>query len=386
MLVAAGAAAIGSAALFVREIIARRRALELDVGRVATVSDVILGGSGFAGMFQPITDAEVSEILSCALELGIRDVDTAPHYGLGLSEERIGAFISSRPLLKPGETPLRVWTKVGRLVRTRADVAPAGPIPRDSVQWDNAADSPTSIFKGVPPDRIPVLDYSAAGARTSFAESRKRLHCPSGDWNQAGAPGAIVGLRVHDCESDAVLEAAGGEDGAIASLASLRAAGKIKHAGIGVNDASYAMRALHMRGGDIDVVMIAGSWNLLDQSALSLLLHCQRKGIAVHNAGIFASGLLVGGDTYRYAPAPRMMVDRARRWRALCGKHGCGVVEAAVAFALLPKAVTKIAVGVKSCGELTANVHAVRKAANVPAALWREAIREGLLPRALRLT
>ena len=153
----------------------------------------------------------------------------------------------------------------------------------------------------------------------------------------------------------------------------------MKSVGIGVNDPAFALRALRSEAGAaIDTVMIAGSWNLLDHSALDLLRYCQDKRIAVHNAGVFATGLLVGGSTVRYAPAPRELIDRARRWRVLCQKHDLSIQSVALAFAWLPQCVTRVAVGVKSVPELAENVKSLR--ASVPRQLWLDAKKEGLLP------
>ena len=124
-------------------------------------------------------------------------------------------------------------------------------------------------------------------------------------------------------------------------------------------------------------MMLAGSWNLLDQSGHDVLVACQRRGIDVHNAGIFASGLLVGGDTVRYAPASREMVERARRWRQLCQKYGLKIQAVAIAFAFMPKVVKKIAVGVSTVAELEQNVSCL--ACKVPKQLWVDAKKEGLL-------
>lgn len=337
------------------------------------VEDIILGGSTFAGMYEPISEEEVFVVLKEALDVGITQIDTAPHYGLGVSEERIGAFLRRNrqlpnPLTKKAEENLKVWTKVGRLIRKREDVDKT--IDAKDVQWDNVSDHPKCIFKGIPNDRVPVLDYSSGGAQASFTDSEKRL-----------GEGYIAGLRVHDCESDALLEATiSPGNGALAGLHSLKASGKVESIGLGVNDPSYALKALSAPKGVgqmIDTVMIAGKWNLLDQSAFELLCVCQKRGIRVHNAGVFASGLLVGGSTYAYAPAPRAMIDKARRWRVLCQKYDLKIQSVALAFAFMPTCVTRVAIGVKTCEELNENLSSIKY--KVPRELWLDAKKEGLL-------
>jgi len=363
----------------------RPSASEDGEGESLTVRDILLGGSAFAGMFEPISEEEVFLVLKEAVDLGITHIDTAPHYGLGLSEERIGGFLRHNRMLPNSLTrkseEVKVYTKVGRLIRPRAEVGQS--IDEADVQWDNVPDSDDCIFKGIPADRVAVLDYSSKGALSSFRESEGRL-----------GEGAIHGLRVHDCETEALLAAAtataSGDStpakaGALAGLGDLKAQGKIKSVGIGVNDPSFALRALQTKpaGSLIDTVMIAGSWNLLDQSAHDLLLHCQKKGIEVHNAGVFASGLIMGGTTYRYAPAPRAMIEKARRWRVLCQKHDVKVATAALAFAYLPECVKKVAIGVKSVGELRESLEALKGPKGVPKELWMDAKKEGLLPKTL---
>mmetsp|Transcript_779 Transcript_779/g.3020 ORF Transcript_779/g.3020 Transcript_779/m.3020 type:complete len:400 (+) Transcript_779:234-1433(+) len=343
-------------------------------GEGLTPADVLLGGSALAGMYEPISDEDVFLVLKEALDLGVRGVDTAPHYGLGISEERIGSFFRQlRQIpnsLSARAQDVRVYTKVGRLIRLRSEVGKT--VDPVHVQWDNAFDSDDCIFKGIPEDRVSVADYSAEGAASSHRESSDRLEgCE------------VHGLRVHDCETDFLLEQTLGEGGALEGIARLKREGKISSVGIGVNDPEYALRVLQSpRGKDVDCVMIAGSWNLLDQSAYSLLLHCQRSGVEVHNAGVFASGLIVGGNTVRYQPAQRAMIDKARRWRVLCQRHDCKIAEVALAFAFLPKCVKKIAVGVKTVGELRESLQAAGRP--VLRELWQDARREGLIVPGLK--
>ena len=367
--VGAGLVSLGVAKVLYRLLIKPKLRMKRSESCTPTLEDVLLGGSAFAGMFEEITEQEVVLVLKEALDLGIRHIDTAPHYGLGLSEERIGSFLRKNRVLPNSLTHkakgVQVYTKVGRLVRQRSEVGKT--ISEESVQWDNVADSPECIFKGIPSDRVSVLDYTASGSKASFMESEERI-----------GEGHIVGLRVHDCETEHLLDLATGKDGALSGLSALKKEGKIKSLGIGVNDPDYALRAIRSSAGHlIDTVMIAGSWNLLDQSAYSLLCLCQRKGIEVHNAGIFASGLLVGGTTVRYAPAQRSMIDKARRWRVLCQKYDLKIQSVALAFAFMPACVTKVAIGMKNVTELSENVKSLKS--KVPRELWLDAKKEGLL-------
>ena len=147
-----------------------------------------------------------------------------------------------------------------------------------------------------------------------------------------------------------------------------------------MNDPVFVMRAiLGKPEGTFDSVMSAGAWNLIDQDGIELMLECQRRGIRVHNAGIFASGLLVGGSHYKYAPASPEMIGRRERWRALAEQHGVSLPAAALAFALAPAVIEKAAVGVKSASEVRANAEWLEVASRVPVTLWMDAKAEGLL-------
>ena len=147
-----------------------------------------------------------------------------------------------------------------------------------------------------------------------------------------------------------------------------------------MNDPAYVLRMIAAKpAGTFDNVMIAGAWNLIDQDGLELLLSCQKRGIKVHNAGIFASGLLVGGDRYKYQPAPSGILVRRAKWQALAQSHGVPLPAVAIAFALAPAVVEKAAVGVQSPEEVRANAEWLAAAENVPPRLWREAKERGLL-------
>jgi D-threo-aldose 1-dehydrogenase len=131
---------------------------------------------------------------------------------------------------------------------------------------------------------------------------------------------------------------------------------------------------------------MAGRWNLLDQSGLSVLLECERLGIECHNAGVFASGLLAGGSTLNYKEAPTEAVEKARRWELLAAEHNFSLAEASVAFALLPTVVTKIAIGVKSPREVREAVAMLQKVVTSEAqtrALFVDAEKRALLPRGI---
>jgi len=157
-------------------------------------------------------------------------------------------------------------------------------------------------------------------------------------------------------------------------------AGFVSSIGLGMNSPSYVAQILQQRPDvKFDTVMLAGSFNLLNQSGLPTLIECQRQGTAVHNAGVFASGLLAGGGTVDYAPASEGDRSKAGHWGQLARRHGCTLMEAALAFAQLPSCVEAVAVGVCTPAQVEAAVAAALRVGDVPAQLWRDAEGAGLL-------
>lgn len=333
-------------------------------GVAAGPKEIIVGCSGLAGIYTALGEAQAVATVKRALEQGFDKYDTAPHYGCGLSEERLGTAL--RQHAPNGGDGLRVWTKVGRVVKSKTEVQ-AG----HEVEHGNVLGNPGCIFPETPSDRVPVLDYSRSGIVSSHRDSLRRLGRAS-----------LEGLRLHDAETEPRFAASiVPESGGLAGLVELRRDGAIKEVSAGMNDANYLLRLLRdAPEGCIDSLMTAGVWNLLDQSGYELLCDCQQRGVRVHNAGIYASGLLVGGTTYRYATAPAVMVERAGKWEQLAKKYGVTLPVVAMAFALLPEVVEFVAVGVKSPEEVDATLATAIQVAAVPPMLWQDAKAIGLLP------
>src|ERR1700712_1849460 len=213
--------------------------------------DVVLGGASFGGLYKPVTDEHVDAALNAAWAGGIRAFDTAPHYGVGLSEERMGRFLADRP-----RDEFVLSTKVGRLL----------------VDDPEAVDG-TEMFFGTPKRRR-VRDYSADGVLRSVDASLQRLGLDRIDL-----------LLIHD--PDDYLDTA--LDGAYVALHRLRSEGVVGAIGVGVNDCDVAGR--FVRDTDIDLVMIAGRYSLLDRRAAGdLLPACIHPGGEVVGPGGFNSG------------------------------------------------------------------------------------------------
>jgi D-threo-aldose 1-dehydrogenase len=303
----------------------------------------VFGAAPLAGLYAPVSEEAAAATLAAAWAAGIRAFDTAPHYGVGVSERRLGSFLAGQR-----RDEFTVCTKVGRLL-----VPAAG-----DVQGDEG-------FYGIPP-LTRVRDYSRDGVRRSLDESLERLGLDRVDV-----------VLIHD--PDDFMEQAAGE--AFPALASLRDQGVVRAIGAGMNTAS-ALAWLAERC-DLDCVLVAGRYTLLGQSAAEVLFPlCQRRGVAVLAAGVFNSGILAGPDegaTYDYAPAPAGLLARARQMSEACARHGVPLPAAALQFTVRNPAVTAAVVGARSAEEITADVSYL--STPIPAALWAEL--EALLHDAL---
>ncbi|MEJ3654427.1 aldo/keto reductase [Actinomycetes bacterium KLBMP 9759] len=309
------------------------------------VSPIGFGGAALGNLYTEVTEADARATIDAAWDAGTRFFDTAPHYGLGLSERRIGAALAERP-----RDRYTISTKIGRLLVP--DPAGAG----DDVEGGFA----------VPADQRRVWDFSADGVRRSLDDSLERLGLDRVDL-----------LLIHD--PDDHWEQAVGE--AYPALHELRAQGVIGAIGAGMNQS--AMLTRFVRETEIDAVLMAGRYTLLDQSAeADLLPACAERGVSVIAAGVFNSGVLATDDppenaTYNYAPAAEEIRERALRIGAVCRRHGVSVPAAAIAFVARRPEVATILIGARTPDEIRSN--AVSAAAEVPDALWTDLAAEGLI-------
>jgi D-threo-aldose 1-dehydrogenase len=323
--------------------------MSMDVPTVALgrgglrVSALALGTAPLGNLYAPVAEEDAAATVGSALEAGLTYVDTAPHYGLGLAERRLGRLLAGVP-----RDRFVVSTKVGRLVRPLA--------PGETADPEGFADSP--------PARR-VWDLSGDGVRRSLEESLERLGLDRVDI-----------LLLHDPD-DHEREA---YEQAFPALIELRDQGVVTAIGAGMNQAEMLTRFVRDR--DIDVVLVAGRYSLLDQRALAELLPtCAARGTAVVVGGVFNSGLLADprpGATFDYAPAPPELVDRAARLAEVCARHGTPLRAAALAFPFGHPAVTSVLVGARSAAEVKDAVACFEWP--VPGELWAELVATGLLP------
>jgi D-threo-aldose 1-dehydrogenase len=319
----------------------RERSLTNGVG----LTTLGLGAAQFGNLYRETSDDEVVAAVGAAWDAGIRYFDTAPHYGLGLSETRLGAALQAYP-----RDEFVVSTKVGRMLV---------PNPGHEHEQD------TEGF-AVPAATKRQWDFSADGVRRSLDASLERLGLDRVD---------IVYLHDPDDFSD---EAA---SGAIPALIELREQGVIGAVGAGMNQS--AMLARFVAEHDIDLVMCAGRYTLLEQSAAQDLLPiAQERGVEVVVAGVYNSGLLsrrraTADAPYDYDRAPAELVGRANAIADICESHGVTLPEAALAFPFLHPAVSSVVLGARSRDQVESNL--ARHSAPVPDSLWRDLVSAGLI-------
>jgi D-threo-aldose 1-dehydrogenase len=311
------------------------------------------GGAPLGNMYRPLSDVDACATVHACYDAGIRYFDTAPLYGYGLSEHRVGEALRGK-----GRDSFVLSTKVGRLLR-----------PGD----------PRTLEHGQFKDALPfaeVYDYSHDGVMRSVEDSLQRLGMHR-----------IDSLLVHDLDvwthgSEAARQERVAEfmAGGYKAMVALREQGVVRAIGVGVNETA-ACQDLAERG-DFDCFLLAGRYTLLEQAPLDAFLPlCERRRIALiiggaYNTGILATGA-VEGAYFQYAPAPPKIMERVRRIEAVCARHRVRLPTAALQFPLGHPAVATVIPGTRAPAEVTQNLEIF--APEIPADFWAEMKQEGLL-------
>jgi D-threo-aldose 1-dehydrogenase len=307
------------------------------------------GAASIGNLYRAVSDEQAAATVAAAWDAGIRYFDTAPHYGVGLAERRLGEALAGHP-----RDEWVLSTKVGRLLVADPDGAHRSDL-------DNGFDVPASNRR--------VWDLSGEGVRRSIAESLERLGCDRVD----------VAL-IHDPEESDDPPAALTD--AYPTLHELRAQGVIGAIGLGSKQTAILRRFVEET--EIDVVMLAGRYTLLEQPALDdLLPSCHARGVSVLNVGVFNSGLLATDwpapdARYEYGEASGELLGRARRIAAACRRYGCSLPQVALAFAAAHPSVAGVVVGAGKPEHIRRNAE-LFAAPLPPASLWAELVAEGLL-------
>ena len=306
------------------------------------------GAAALGNLFARVTDEAASATVSAAWDAGVRYFDTAPFYGAGLSEMRLGRALAHYP-----RDAFVVSTKVGRLLIPDATVP--------EVQ---------NGYVGGLPFRV-EYDYSGDGARRSLEASLTRLGMDRID---------IV--YIHDVAPDAhgddwLRQYQVAADGAMKVLSQWRDEGVIGAWGLGVNRVEPCMKTLD--DADPDIFLLAGRYTLLDTVALDALIPaCEARGVQLVIGGPYNSGLLAGGNTFEYADAPAAMLDKRARLLACCERFGVDLKAAALQFCKAPHSVACVIAGARTPDEVRQNCAAM--AAPIPRAFWTALKDDGLVP------
>ncbi len=310
-------------------------------GTDVKVSRLSLGTAPLGGLFKNVAESESDSVIHEALNSGINYIDTAPLYGYGVGEKRVGRGIK-------GFSPAPVIsTKVGRLLR-----------PGKNSEYDKFPDSDPNVEI--------YFDHSPAGIRKSLEESLTRLGKES-----------IEIAYIHDADNW-VREAI---DVVYPELHKMREEGLVKAIGIGMNWCPTSVAI--MKETDLNIALIAGRFTLLDQSAQAELYPLAlAKKVSIIAAGVFNSGVLanpVAGAYYDYEIAPQEIIDKARAIANFLEKFNVTLASAALQFPLRHPAVASVLTGAGSMAELRANIASFD--ATLPDELWSEMEEAGLISK-----
>jgi D-threo-aldose 1-dehydrogenase len=306
------------------------------------ISRLSLGTAPLAGLFKSVDIAESDQLINTALESGMNYFDTAPLYGHGLAEQRLGRILGKV------SKPFVLQTKVGRVLN-----------------WVEKAD-PVPWFPDADPHIQPVFDYSADGIKRSFNESLERM----------GVDHIDIAL-MHDAENH-IPQAI---NDAYPVLADLKRQGIIKAIGIGINFCDAAIEI--MKNVDLDIALLAGRYTLLDQSAQNKLLpYALERKVDITIGGVFNSGVLADpkpGATFEYLPASDEIIAKAQAIGAFLKNLGIPLTAAALQFPLRHPAVTSVLTGSRNSSELTSNMADFDL--DLPADIWTQLEDAGLIEK-----
>lgn len=300
------------------------------------VTELGFGAASLGNLYRRTDTQEASAAVAAALDAGVRYFDTAPHYGLGLSERRLGAALA-------GRRDVVLSTKVGRLLEPN-------PRPTGSDLAEGGFD--------VPDDLVRRFDFTRDGVLRSFESSLERLGVDRVD---------IVYLHDPDDHAEEAVRSG------VPALVELREQGVVAAVGVGMNQWEVPLRLV--RQTDVDVVMLAGRWTLLDRTGEPLLDECAERGVAVVAAAPYNSGLLANprppdDANFDYQAAGAGLLRRAHAMADACERHGVSLPEAALQFPLRHPAVVSVVAGLRNDVQVADS--AGRLAVHVPDELWAE--------------
>jgi D-threo-aldose 1-dehydrogenase len=332
----------------------RKRKFQTRSGAQLQFTELGFGSAPLGNLYRPMTEKEARATLDAAWTVGCRYYDTAPLYGLGLSETRLNGFFRA----KPREQYL-VSTKIGRLLEL------CSPAERSRQG---------AFFET--PSRRERFDYSYDGVKRSLEFSLERLGLDHIDIVYAHDVDAVT----HGSTEAADIRIRELMEGGYKALVELRDSGAVKAIGAGVNEWQIAEKLARM--GDFDAFLLAGRYTLLEQDALETFLpYCVERNIGVVIGGPFNSGILATGPKpgarYNYEPAPREVLNKVAAIAEICKAHGVKLPEAALRFSLSHPAIVSTIPGAQKPGEVRRNADMLAK--KIPPMLWRDLKAAGLM-------
>ena len=314
-----------------------------------------LGCASLGNLYRPVSDEQARETAQCALNVGLRYMDTAPYYGFGLSERRVGDV-----LRREFRDSFVLSTKVGRLLQ------PCGAVDENRTRHGFCSPMPFE----------PVYDYSYDGIMRSYEDSLQRLGLDRIDILYIHDIGRVT----HGDDNVRLFKTA--MESGYKALDELRSSGQISAFGLGVNEYEVCEQALEY--GDFDCFLLAGRYTLLEQSALdSFLPKCADRGVSVIIGGVYNSNVLVLGTRsektlyYNYEPAPPAIIERVRRLENVCAEFQVSLAAAALQFPLACPAVAGVIVGMGSPERINQTLELFNSP--VPGEFWQALRTEGLL-------
>ncbi len=327
------------------------RKFTTQAGETIEFTTLGFGAAPLGNYRRALTEAEADETLSAAWDAGLRYFDTAPLYGFGLSEQRVGRLLSDRK-----RSDYTLSSKVGRLLER---------VPEDEADG--------MIFVDIPPYKF-EYDYSYDGVMRSHEESLKRIGVDRLDI-----------LYVHDIDAfnHGGREAAEArtreliDQGGWKALAELRSSGDVKAIGVGVNE--WEPCALMLGLADPDLFLLAGRYTLMEHEPLTELFpECAKRGVGIVIGGPYNSGVLVGRDTYNYGDIPKEVAEQVRRIAEVCQRHKVRMPAAALQFVIAHPLVQCVIPGPMSVEETLSNIDLLDD--EIPAAFWTDLKMGALIP------
>lgn len=316
---------------------------------VDALSGVTFGAAPIGNLFKEVSEEDAFDTLQAAWDAGVRKFDVAPHYGLGLAEVRLGEFLSDKP-----RKSFSVSTKAGRILRPNPNFAGG-----------------QDLHNGfaVPDELVRVPGFTPEGVIESLSDSLDRLKMDYVDV-----------LYLHDPDEYGLEESL---NGGLEGLVSLREQGVVREVGIGSKSVEAHIQAVSRF--ELDVIMLAGRYTLLDQEAAETLLGlCGANSVDIVNVGVFNSGILARNLPqpnlkFEYGDAPQEVVERAERIGTICSRHGVDLPTAAIHFAMQPSVVRSVALAASKPKHIEESLKRVTE--HIPPQLWVDLEVEGIFLR-----